>query len=189
MHTPTHTPLETDILHHYYDNWIIVQSSISQSVFQDVDAVRCSMKGRLPGQKYGNCIYHPPDLEMHNCTNVLKVLRSLAVKNLPNFDNSWFLRLWLRKPCPLFAAELICNNGPYRLLPSQTGHEDSNLLNEATTFKHLEIFTLKSQTSAFLEPWTILVACQWLAARSGQGRCTLAPQHCCLSRSRLGQCC
>ena len=53
-----------------------------------MDAMKCSMKGRFPGQKFGDCIYHPPELEMHNCTDVLKVLRSLAVKNLPTFNNS-----------------------------------------------------------------------------------------------------
>ena len=36
------------------------------------------------------------------------------------------------------------NNDPNCLLPSQTGHMGANLLNEATTFKHLEIFTLKN---------------------------------------------
>lgn len=87
MCTHTH-PLETDVLCHCYDNSITVQSSISQSVFKDMDAMRCSVKGRFPGQKFGDCIYHPPELEMHNCTHVLKVLRSLAVKNLPNFNNS-----------------------------------------------------------------------------------------------------
>lgn len=46
------------------------------------------MESGSPGWRFGDCTYNPPDLEMHNGTDVLNALRRLAVKNCPNFDNS-----------------------------------------------------------------------------------------------------
>lgn len=47
--------------------------------------LRCSMESGFPGRRFGDRTYNPPNLEMHNGTNVLRALRSLAVKKPSKF--------------------------------------------------------------------------------------------------------